>query len=151
MLPEALAVQIGKMTVRYQGWEEWGPRDEETAKLLCSVAWGRRCYTCSLVLPLQRIAFDELRRLREDCCDVLRQVARREGDFKWRAQYLDKIETRVQKAAMRLYKQLLKEKKLPQGLRPRRVRRTHRSPQFTPFPNRTKSPLIGFCCGRYVF
>ena len=122
-LPEALAAHLPNMVVRYQGWEEWSPKDEESSKLLCDVVWGGHCYRCPLLLPLQGIVFDQ--RLTEDCRDLLRQTVPHEAEFEWRAQYLDKIENLVQKAAVRLYKQLLKEKKLPQGLRAKRVR--HRS------------------------
>lgn len=120
-LPEALVAQLGDMTVRYQGWEEWDSKDEESSKLLCHVVWGGRCYSCPLLLPLKGIVFDE--RLTEDCRDLLRQMVPHEAEFEWRARYLDKIENLVQRAAVRLCKQLLKAKRLPQGLRPKRVRR----------------------------
>jgi hypothetical protein len=70
---------------------------------------------------LKGIVFDE--RLTEDCRDLLRQMVPHEAEFEWRARYLDKIENLVQRAAVRLCKQLLKAKRLPQGLRPKRVRR----------------------------
>ena len=120
-LPEALADKLGNMTVRYQGWEEGDRKDEESSKLLCEVVWGRRCYSCPLLLPLQGIVFDE--RLTEDCRDLLIQMVDHEAELEWRARYLDKIEGVVQKAAVRLYKQLLKAKELPDGLCPKRVRR----------------------------
>lgn len=120
-LPEALADKLGNMTVRCHGWEEWDRKDEESSKLLCEVVWHRRCYSCNLLLPLQGIVFDK--QLTEDCRDLLIQMVDDEVEMEWRAGYLEKIEGVVQKAVVRLYKQLLKAKELPDGLYPKRVRR----------------------------
>ena len=120
-LPEALADKLGNMTVRYHGWEEGDRKDEESSKLLCEVVWCRRCYSCNLLLPLHGIVFDE--QLTEDCRDLLIQMVDDEVELEWRAGYLEKIEGVVQKAVVRLYKQLLKAKELPDAICPKRVRR----------------------------
>ena len=121
-LPEALASHLGNMSVRYQGWFECDPADEESSALLCEVVWNRCHYSCRLLLPLQSIEFDE--QLLEDCADLLSQSVAHEAEFEWRTQYLEKIETLVQKASVRLYKKLIKSKKLPKGLRPKTTPRS---------------------------
>ena len=121
-LPEALAEQLGDMTVQYQGWQEADRDTDETSNILCDVVWSGRRYPCPLLLPLQGIVFDE--QLTQDCSDRLGELVEREAELEWRAKYLEKIESLVQKAVVRLYKQLLKAKTLPQGLRPKRVPRS---------------------------
>jgi hypothetical protein len=117
-LPEALANQLGDMIVQCQGWEQWDRKDEESSKLLSDVVWKKRRYNCPLLLPSQGIVFDE--QLTADCRELLRELVENEAEFEWRAKYLDKIENLVQKAAVRLYKQVLKTKELPEDLCPRR-------------------------------
>lgn len=120
-LPEALATQLGSMMVRYQGWVEWDRQEDESSKLLCDVVWKKRHYSCPMLLPLQGIVFDE--RLTEDCRTLLRELVENDSEYEWRSQYLTKIPRLVERAANRLFKRLLKEKRVPDGLRPKRVRR----------------------------
>ncbi len=116
-LPEALD-QLGPITVRHQGWYH---EEEGSSKLLCDVVWRKRRYSCPLLLPLQGIVFDE--QIIEDLRSFLDELVEHEVEREWRATYLVKIESLVQKAAVRLYKKLLKAKVLPEGLRPKRVSR----------------------------
>jgi hypothetical protein len=70
---------------------------------------------------LQGIVFDE--RLAEDCRSLLRELVENDSEYDWRSQYLTKIPRLVERAAVRLFKRLLKEKQVPDGLRPKRARR----------------------------
>ncbi|HUN56457.1 MAG TPA: hypothetical protein VMU29_14985 [Smithella sp.] len=120
-LPEALVAQLGSMTVRYQGWEEWDSEEDESSKMLCDAVWIKRYYSCPMLLPLQGIVFDES--LIEDCRSLLRELVENDSEYEWRSQYLTKIPRLVERAAIRLFKRLLKEKRVPDGLRPKRGRR----------------------------
>lgn len=116
-LPEALARDLGNLKVRYLGWVSCDDEpDEEGTRLLCEVVWQGEHYNCPLLLPLQGIVFNE--KLTDDCLDLLTEVTHNEVELQWRGSYLEKIERCVHRAAVRLYKRLLKAKQLPDVLRP---------------------------------